>query len=419
MTLGRRGHAHLSPFWRDLAEAGLTVAVVDVPFAPVVGHENLIEIADWGAHDWCGNGVQVRPPAIETALADILPVPHPLAGGPVDSAGPGDVAGLRDVAQACRSGVQLRGDLAVRLLDAASVNLLLIVFPELHRASHLLWHTIDPEHPAWTEGVGLLPEDVMGGLVEVLTAIDRQVERLIGHGNGARATLVFSLHGMQPTRGIPAFLGDVLERWGLAVRRPWWQRSARRHVGDLLRTGKRAVPQPLKSAYYRHASRSLTRRLSQPAVPVPDWDWARTRAFSIPSDQHGWIRLNLAGREAQGIVPASDYRAMCRELRERLLRLESPEGLLVRDVTMTEIATGGPPRWLPDLVIHWTPLTWRTRLRIVDPPLDAAPIGLKFVSQHAADGFFVGRGLAPSWPATTDAATIGARIEALCEALDT
>ena len=29
-------------------------------------------------------------------------------------------------------------------------------------------------------------------------------------------------------------------------------------------------------------------------------DWSQTRAFALPSDQHGWVRINLRGREAQG-----------------------------------------------------------------------------------------------------------------------
>jgi predicted AlkP superfamily phosphohydrolase/phosphomutase len=411
MTLVREAHGHLRPFWIDLAAAGHTVAVVDVPFAPVVGREHLIEVANWGAHDWWGDNLQVLPSSIGESLRDVLARPHPLAAGPVDSSGPDDVAGLRSVAQACREGAALRGDLALRILDIASPDLLLVVFPELHRASHLLWHTIDPSHPAWAEGIGPLPGDVTRGLEDIVVAIDREVGRLVSHGNGARAVLVFSLHGMQPARGIPSFLGDVLERWGYAVRTPWWRRSARRHAGDLARAAKRAMPQSIKSAYYRRASRSLTRRLSQSSMPFPAWDWAGTRAFSIPSDQHGWVRVNLAGREACGVVRRTEYRAVCAEIGDRLLGLASREGPLVRDVLMTDAAAGGPPAPLPDLVVHWSPLTWRRKVQVLDPPLSTTPLGLKFVSQHADDGFFVGSGLAPGgWPPTVSATDLGVRI---------
>jgi len=46
------------------------------------------------------------------------------------------------------AGVRERGTLAARLLAEVPVDLLLMVFTEVHRASHLLWHTVDPEHPA-------------------------------------------------------------------------------------------------------------------------------------------------------------------------------------------------------------------------------------------------------------------------------
>ena len=410
LTLRQREFAHLVPFWRDLADAGATVAVFDVPFAPLVGHERIAEIAGWGAHDWWGSR-SVSPPEIKGALAGVLR-DHPLATGPVDSEGPGDISGLRDVVQSCGRGARLRGDLALRLLDVASPDLLLVVFPELHRASHLLWHTVDAHHPVWREGLGPLPGDVMRGLVDIFQVVDEQIGRLVSHGRGAAATLVFSLHGMQPTRGIPAFLSDVLEAWGVSVRRPWWRRSLRRHAGDLIRASKQRLPASLKTAYYRRVSKGMTRRLSQPAVPVHEWDWARTRAFSIPSDQHGWVRINLAGREAQGSVAESAYEATCIDLRNRLLTLASAEGPLVRDVAFTASATGQPPRRLPDLIVHWTPLTWRPRLRLVDPPLEATAIGLKLVSQHDDNGFFVAGGAEP-WPLIVDAAALGARIRGM------
>lgn len=412
MRLRRPSFDQLDPFWRRMVDAGSRVAVVDVPFAPVLGHTRLVEIADWGAHDWMGGATVVRPAALEEALGDLLRERHPLVAGRVDTDGPGDVEGLRHVARSLVAGARMRGALAARLLDAAPSDLLLVVFTEAHRASHLLWHTLDASHPAWEELPEHLPADVMSGLVDVFRAIDEQVGRLVEAAGPDAPVVVFSLHGMQPARGIPSLLNDVLERWGFATRRRWWQRSARETAGTLARAAKRRVPSTLKSAYYRNVPKSVTLQLAQPSIPVPAWDWARTRAFSLPTDQHGWIRLNLRGRESAGAVSAADYDATCRELRAGLMSLETTAGEpLVRDVVITAEPSGEPPAVLPDLVVHWSTATWRARVRVADPALESVPVGLKFVSQHDDDGFYLAAGEGfEGCPEVVEAASLGERI---------
>src|SRR5256885_8916367 len=72
--------------------------------------------------------------------------------------------------------------------------------------------------------------------------------------------------------------------------------------------------------YYDALRPSATRYLARPTM-LPAYDWARTRAFSLPTDQHGWIRINLRGRERAGIVLRSE---------EHTSELQSPCNLVCR-----------------------------------------------------------------------------------------
>ncbi|MGE0705909.1 MAG: alkaline phosphatase family protein [Vicinamibacterales bacterium] len=403
---------HLEPFWRRLAAEGARVSVLDVPFAPVSDHPAIVDVADWGAHDWLGGRRMIRPAEIEARLHDLIESPHPLAAGQVDSTGPFDVDGLRNVIAACTKGARLRGDVAIRLLEISRPDVLIVGLTEIHRASHLLWHTIDPHHPAWRESGSALPADIMPGLVEVFRAADAAIGRILDRA-GAGAALVFSLHGMQPARGVPSFLGDVLERWGFAVRRGWSDRSLREHIGGLASAMKRRIPTAFKNAYYRRIPKTVTMRLAQPSMPMPAWDWSRTVAFSLPTDQHGWIRLNLRGRESKGIVPPEAYEETARTIATRIRMLASPEGPLVDDVLITGTARM-TPRSLPDLVVHWTSATWRPELRLVDPPITSTSVGHRLVSQHDHDGFFIAEGFGTSgWPSSIDAADLGVHLAEL------
>ncbi len=127
---------------------------------------------------------------------------------------------------------------------------------------------------------------------------------------------------------------------------------------------------------------------------LPAYDWARTRAFSLPTDQHGWIRINLQGRERAGIVSPEQYDATCRQLEELMRRLSSGDNRpLVQQVVRTA-ANSEEARFskLPDLVVHWTETAFSTSSRINGSAAKIQTIGKKFTGQHAPDGFCILRG---------------------------
>lgn len=388
---------HLTPFWKTLALEGYTVGVLDVPFAPIAGLPKGIEISEWGSHDWLLGRLTVSPASLTDWLISAGGV-HPFAAGHVDASGPRDARGLHRVAAACLAGARARGTLAVRLLAEMDLDLLLVVFPEIHKSSHLLWHTVDPAHPAHDAA----PLDGEG-LVEIFREVDRQIGRLAEAAGSEATLLVFSLHGMRAQQGVPTILNPLLRTLGFAAARsgcarPWPERA--RHA---FLAGKRLAPAPVKRLFHHLAPRSVTQRVDHQGLQV-DYDWSRTVAFPLPTDQHGWIRLNLAGRESQGALQPEQYPEVCARL-ERLLRdLRTADGRrVVREVRCIAGNGGGsPPRRLPDLVVHWEDAAEAAPLRLESPAVQAYPIATKVTGHHAPDGFFVWRGRSGS-PAVPDA----------------
>jgi predicted AlkP superfamily phosphohydrolase/phosphomutase len=86
-------------------------------------------------------------------------------------------------------------------------------------------------------------------------------------------------------------------------------------------------------------------------------DWSRTRAFTLPTDLEGCIRINLKGREPQGIVePGAQYIDLCEEIRARLEELSNPANgaCAVREVWVRdEVFSGARQEHLPDLMVTW------------------------------------------------------------------
>ena len=127
---------------------------------------------------------------------------------------------------------------------------------------------------------------------------------------------------------------------------------------------------------------------------IPAYDWHNTRAFSLPTDQYGWIRINLIGREAQGSVPLDQYNDTRRQLEELLLGLVSEDGQpLVQDITRTvEDAENALSNPLPDLVVHWHFAAFASPLKIKGSGVQVGPVSKKFTGQHASEGFCIYRG---------------------------
>ena len=386
MCLRRPSYEHLDPFWRLDASRGRRVTVVDVPFATRLGIPGCVEVLDWGSHDLPGGRPHVAPRNLEPMVAEAGGV-HPFVAGPVTVAGPQDRPGQDRVVAGCLAGVAQRGRLAGRLLAETAPDLLLVVFPEVHRAGHLLWHAVDaPRGPAGGDGAA-----PARGLPDVLAAVDREIGRLRELAGPEAAIVVFSLHGMRPASGIPTILGPLLEAHGLAARQRWRDQSLAERAAGALTLVKRAVPASVKRLYHRSMPPAMTGMLTQPSMPLPAYDWSRTTAFALPTDQHGWVRVNLRGREARGIVEPAGYDDLCRRIEGMLrgARLEDGRPLVRAVVRTAEDGATAVASLLPDLVVHWDDATFVSPVRVAAPRVAAPSVGLQFTGQHAPQGFYL------------------------------
>jgi predicted AlkP superfamily phosphohydrolase/phosphomutase len=268
---------------------------------------------------------------------------------------------------------------------------MVMVFTELHRAGHLLWHTVDPSHPEYQRAADA--DQGRPGLPGLMQAIDREIGHLQALAGPDTAILVFSLHGMRPARGIPTILGPLLEARGFAVPRPWRDRSWSERVEAGLMAIKRVVPDRAKRLYHQRMPRQVTSRLTQSPMALPAYDWSQTTAISLPTDQHGWIRVNLRGREARGSVEPAQYDALCRRLDETLRATKRIDGqpivrAVIRTAADAQTALSTP---LPDLVVHWDDATFASPLCLGEPRLAAPALGSRYMGQHALRGFYVFR----------------------------
>jgi len=96
----------------------------------------------------------------------------------------------------------------------------------------------------------------------------------------------------------------------------------------------------------------LTARLELRGV-----DWSSTRAFAHPADNQGYISLNRAGRERDGIVIETEAAELIAQICEGLLDFRDPDGepAVVAVDEVGELWQGPAADRLPDLVVRWRP----------------------------------------------------------------
>ena len=388
MTLRRYEGNHLTPFWKPLAQKGISVGVFDVPFAPPVGIKRGFEVCEWWAHDSTGAGLRVGPDEIRS-LVNESPS-HPLGSNRFVTVTPESTNNVEELAKACCEGARLRGSLAARLISQTPPQLSVVVFPEAHHGGHQLWHTVACDHPIY-DGHEHNGKSFEGLLKNVHRAIDEQIGKLITLGAGT--VIVFALHGMRPASGFPAFLGPLLCERGFSQLETWRSQNWTTRTQSAFAALKRNAPALLKKFYYELAPSTVTYKLARPTM-LSAYDWRNTRAFSLPTDQYGWIRLNLKGRESKGIVGVDEYDDLCAELKDLLLTLCSESGeSLVQDVTRTSAnATEARNNPLPDLVVHWRDAAFASSLRIKGSNVPPTMVSKKTTGQHASAGFCIYRG---------------------------
>ncbi|MGH2404299.1 MAG: hypothetical protein ACRDGN_07515, partial [bacterium] len=322
----------------------------------------------------------------------------------VEISSPRDWKALQKLAAACQAGVRLRGALMARLLAEWRLDAILAVFTEVHHASHYLWHTLDPAGRASRSAGSGDPAMGFPSLVDIYKEVDHQIGQLTAIMGADTMVLIFSLHGMRATQGIPAILDPLMRAMGLASMQRWRRRTWSERRRWAISTIKQAVPNPLRRLYRSALHTAL--RPPQQRTPLP-YDWTTTTAFPVPTDQHGWIRLNLKGREAQGVVSRDHYDQICTRLEQTLRRLLTDTGdRVVKDVLCLARDAGNPPEDLPDLIVHWDDHALANPLRIATPSIMARATGTKFTGQHAPQGFFLLR------PAAGQTLNFGASVAA-------
>jgi len=340
------------PFWEALSEAGHPVAVLDVPLSRISPGLRGIQTVEWGSHDAL-YGFRAQPDGLRARIERDFGL-HPL-GGSCD--------GLRRTAAdyeaflaALERGIDAKGRITVELLSRHPWDFAIQVFTEAHCAGHQAWHLHDPSHPAHDPEVAAQVGDP---LERTLRHIDAAIGRVLDAAPPDATIVLLAAHGMSFWYGAQFLLHDVLVALGV-TRRPAETPTAAwgRRLRGLRDATWMSLPEPVRTALRPLVRRLLPSGSEPPRVPTLDVDPAASACFPVVNGLPvGGIRINLRGREPQGIVAPEDapafFEALARDLLE-IVDARTGEPAVKRVVRSAETHPGRAQSDLPDLLVHWS-----------------------------------------------------------------
>lgn len=326
------------PFWRDL-EGPLRTLAYDVPLVFSCERFPGWEIAGWATHDAPVPPSSHPPELLEEVRGEFGAWPVP-----PETFGPSTIDELLTLERLLRENTRRSCQLASWLLDRPW-DLALVVFSALHRGGHRLMDRSSVRGPIPPE----LGERFDGALKGLYQACDKAVAELVAAA-GDVTVLVFALHGMIPNSSrvdlLPGMLHSVLNEG----------ESTAPRTGLLRRAGE-ALPLGVRRFLTRRVPGRLQDRVMS-RWATGGMDWTRTDAFALRSDLQGYVRVNLRGREAEGIVDSGVPL-------DRLLERISHGLLSFRDMNTGEplieavesaarlYPDGARADRLPDLIVRW------------------------------------------------------------------
>ncbi|MFM1843603.1 MAG: hypothetical protein RLZZ490_2346 [Cyanobacteriota bacterium] len=333
------------------------VAVFDVPQLRLHPKISGIQVGGWGAHS-----PQVPSASLPEDL--YLKITEKYGGHPTlhkDYATCLDLDSTLKLEQGLIEGIRRHSLICCDLLQQQEWDLFLTVFGEPHGGGHVFWQLSQPDHPLYESLKSQVDHDP---LLAIYQAVDQAIAEMIAVIPEDMQVVLFAAHGMGfATIDLPTFviLPEFLYRfnfpgkWALGhgniedplpplwthMKGNWWER----HIW-----GTQFEPNPVKRFLRSEIPSRLFRMIrpwldknnatgllfgddlakqgvrEMPWMPAQWYQplWPSMKAFALPSFSEGYVRINLKGREPQGIVDPADYHTLCDELEAQLYALREP-----------------------------------------------------------------------------------------------
>lgn len=384
------GSIHGPKLWDFLGRRGKRVGFMDVPltYPPVEVNGFMIS----GIPVPSEEAIFTFPPSLHTAiLAELGDFPLEDRITQRFFSGEGYLAALRELYFFTRT----RKEIVPFLQSRFDCDFLMVVFRGTDHIQHRAWQFFDADwnrsHPQEAKKFGQV-------IPQYYEEIDRSIGALVGALGEEWTVLVMSDHGAGPLKKqflINLWLiqkGYLRLKPGLRLRAKKLKRE-RYVLGGLFQKAGLPFLARLVPASWRAKELMIPRlRSDEPWNLV---DWSRTKAYSNWFSTESMIRINLKGREPEGIIqPGEEYERLRDELISQISQVRDPdtgEQIVERVHRREEVYSGPFLSDAPDLQIVTRGWAYPFYGDLVGPSLFRTPEDLS-PSVHLYHGLFILKG---------------------------
>lgn len=334
-------------FWSLLDENRRRCVVMDAPYTHFEAGFSGVQILDWGT--WAHYLTTASQPENLIGRLDKAVGPYNL-GMEAHDFGMTTLSS-EDARDKLVRAAHRKGQAGAWLIQERDWDLAFIVFGETHVASHYCWR---PEYN--TPGDPKADQPAMRTVYE---ALDSAIGLILTAAGLECRVVIVSGDGVGCNHAGWHLLPEIMAKLGYIVTAdtaPIEGKRQSKKSMDPVRLIRDFLPKNLRKDLARLLPTTIRDKLAQ-RVDMANIDWNRSQVYCLPTDLEGCIRINLKGREPNGIVePGREYEDLCKEMTNELMALENATngGKVVREVLRTdEVFPGRRRDQLPDLIVLW------------------------------------------------------------------
>jgi predicted AlkP superfamily phosphohydrolase/phosphomutase len=301
-------------FWHTLPNDKKRL-IVDVPKLGLVEQDEHVQVVEWAAMDHYSR-FETQPKHIKNDIIKKFGN-HVLT---TDLVEPKSNEEFKRLFQDLSTGIQNKAQLNRDLINTYQPDFFLTVFGESHTAGHYLWR-FHQEALA-----GKLTQFTTDPVLNIYQELDIAVGDILNDLPENQNVMVFSGHGMMEDQYPRWILNDVLERLGVL-------KSFHSSQSDQHQTAHTKQKVSFSSKVKKWIKGIANDFIIPASIQEKLWmknlqkhvDFTQTKAWVLPTDLQGFIRINLEGREPQGIVAKADYDQLVEQITECLYGLKNSE----------------------------------------------------------------------------------------------
>ncbi|NCR38403.1 MAG: hypothetical protein GPJ21_00280 [Microcystis aeruginosa W13-11] len=365
-------------FWSDYQGTDKKVALIDIPDLDIIPNLQGIQLYNWAVHNSHYIPPSSYPEKLLSTINQKFSQPDNITEKFISSF-PED----KRIYQRLRNRLAKKGELCRYLLSQDNYDLIVSVFGECHTGGHQFWK-YRPEAQGNEKVIALT--ELTYAIREIYQAIDREIGSILQELPPNVNIVIASSVGLIDRYSTEGLIEDFCHKLG-------YQKAINDNIlpPTLLNILRQIIPTTWRMFLSRYLPRDIKEKIFADNFRQGT-DWNQTKAFAIPSAYMSFIRVNLQGREPQGIVShGEEYEAVLNQIEADLSQLidkRSGQKAIQKIWRSRELFNNDIDSELPDLLVEWQPLPYFME-KVHHPRAEITQTKPEFFrgSDHTHEGF--------------------------------